>query len=255
MNEQTIFNINRVKLLLTRQLRLNSSTILIGFGAVVGVITFILSMRVVFESNPLSMAGFTGLALPIFFVGGYIFTSTIFSELRTAHRGYLYLTLPASALEKLVVAWFISSILYVIASIVAFYVINLLLILVGFLTNSQPVPLFNFIDTWMLKMFAIYIVTQSVFLLGAIYFRGVNFLKTLLALFVINLVIAIFSSILTRFIVFPGFGNLQFSNNMPDGIEGFLGDVFVPTVKILFWYITAPFFLVVSYYRLKERQV
>lgn len=254
MNEQTIFDINRVKLLLTRQLRLNSSTILIGFGAVVGVITFILSIRVITESNALSMAGFTGLALPIFFIGGYIFTSTIFSELRTSHRGYLYLTLPASAFEKLLVAWFISSILYVVASIVAFYVINLLLILVGFSTNSQPVPLFNFIDTWMLKIYAIYIVTQSVFLLGAIYFRGVNFLKTLLALFVISLGLSIFSALLTRLIVFQGF-SIQFSNNMPDGIEGFIGDIFIPTVKILFWYIMAPFFLVVSYYRLKERQV
>lgn len=255
MNEQTIFDINRVKLLLTRQLRLNSSTILIGFGAVVGVITFILSIRIITESNALSMAGFTGLALPIFFIGGYIFTSTIFSELRTSHRGYLYLTLPASTLEKLVVAWFISSVLYIIAAIVVFYFINLLLMLVAFLTNGEPVQLFNFFDPWMLKIYAIYIVTQSVFLLGAIYFRGVNFLKTLLTLFVISLVLSIFSAILTRLIVFPGFGNFQFSNNMPDGIEGFIGDVFVPTVKILFWYVMAPFFLVVSYYRLKERQV
>lgn len=255
MKEQTIFDINRVKLLLARQLRLNSSTILIGFGAVVGVITFILSMRVVFESHSLGMSGFTGLALPIFFVGGYIFTSTIFSELRTSHRGYLYLTLPASAFEKLLVAWFISSILYVVAAIGAFYVINLLLILVGLLTNSQPVPLFNFIDPSMLKIFAIYIVTQSIFLLGAIYFRGVNFLKTLLALFVINLVISIFSALLTKFVLFGSFQSLQFNNNLPDGIEGFIGNVFLPTVKILFWYIMAPFFLVVSYYRLKERQV
>lgn len=255
MNEQTIFDINRVKLLLSRQLRLNSSTILIGFGAVIGVISFILSIRVISESNALSMAGFTGLALPIFFVGGYIFTSTIFSELRTSHRGYLYLTLPASTLEKLVVAWFISSILYIIASIVAFYVINLLLILVGLQTNGAPIQLFNFFDIWMLKIYAVYIVTQSIFLLGAIYFRGVNFLKTLLALFVIGVAIALFSALLTRLIVFPGFGNFQFSNNMPDGIEGFIGDIFIPTVKILFWYIMAPFFLVVSYYRLKERQV
>lgn len=255
MNEQTIFDINRVKLLLTRQLRLNSSTILIGFGAVVGVITFILSIRVITESNALSMAGFTGLALPIFFIGGYIFTSTIFSELRTSHRGYLYLTLPASTLEKLVVAWFISSVLYTIAAIGVFYFINLLLMLVAYLTNGEPIQLFNFFDAWMLKIYAIYIVTQSVFLLGAIYFRGVNFLKTLLALFVISLVLSIFSALLTRLIVFPGFGNLQFNNNMPDGIEGFIGDTFIPTVKILFWYIMAPFFLVVSYYRLKERQV
>lgn len=255
MNERTIFDINRVKLLLTRQLWLNSTSLLIGFGAVAGVITFILSMRVIFNSNPIDMGDFAGLALPTFFISGYIFTSTIFSELRTAHRGYLYLTLPASTLEKLVVAWFISSILYIVASIAVLYIINLLVMLVAFIFNAQPVPLYNLFDSWMLRIYAIYIVTQSIFLLGAIYFRGVNFLKTMLSLFVIGVVISILTTILARLIVFHDFRSIQFNNDMPDAMKDFILDIFVPSVKVLFWYIMAPFFLVVSYYCLKERQV
>ncbi len=256
MNEHTIFDINRAKLLLTRQLRLNTSSILIGFGAAVGVITFILSMRIIFNLRGLNVEGFSGLPFTLFFIGGYIFTSTIFSELRTAHRGYLYLTLPASTLEKLLVAWFTSSILYIVASIIALYVINLLLMLVAFIFNAHPVPLYNLFSPWMLKIYAVYIVTQSIFLLGAIYFRGVNFLKTLLSLFVISVALSIITTLFARIIVFHDFSSIHFdNNNSPEALTEFIENVFVPVVKALFWYCMAPFFLVVSYYRLKERQV
>jgi hypothetical protein len=255
MNENSIFDINRIQLLLIRQLRLNTQSLFIGFGAITGVLTFILSLVVIFGSDPVYFNLFFGLTLPFLFLGGYIFTSTIFSELRTSHRGYLFLTLPASTLEKLLVSWLISSIMYMIVSIIALFVINVLIIGVALIFNAHPVTLFNLFDPDLLKIYGIFLVTQPIFLLGAIYFRGANFLKTLLALFVLQLIISFYTAIAARLIVFHDFSSIHFDNNSPEGIKTFIENTFVPVVKVLFWYCMAPFFLVVSYFRLKERQV
>lgn len=255
MNKNSIFSIERVGYLLIRQLRLNSQVLLIAGAAVAGVLTFILSLRVIFGHSPLDAVTFFGNILPYFFAGGYVFTSTIFSELRTPHRGYLYLTLPASTLEKLTVAWLISSVLYVAAALGIIFIINLLLMAMAAVFSSDHVPVFNLLAPSLLKTYAVYLVTQPVFVLGAIYFRRVNFFKTMLALFVVGLVIAIYTTLAARLIIFHDFRNFQFGDNMPDTVADFFENTFAPVVSYLFWCVMGPFFLVVSYFRLKERQV
>ena len=211
-------------------------------------------MRVIFGHEALESLTFLGVIMPYFFAGGYVFTSTIFSELRTSHRGYLYLTLPASTFEKLAVSWFITSVLYVIAAIIVMFAINALLMIVAIAFSSSHVPLFNLFDPSILKTYAVYMVTQPIFILGAIYFRRVNFLKTLLSLFVIGIAISIYTSLAARLIIFPDFDGMQFGN-MPENCLDFFENTFAPIITNLFWFCTAPFFLIVSYFRLKERQV
>lgn len=255
MNTNSYFDINRLGHLLIRQLRMSSQALWIGFAAVAGLVTFILSMTVIFGHEPLSFNAFFGVIMPYFFAGGYVFTSTVFSELRTSHRGYLYLTLPASSLEKLTVSWLISSVLYVIASIAVLFIVNLLLIVVSTGLSGCHVPVFNLFDPRILKIFAIYLVTQPIFLLGAIYFRRVNFLKTLLALFVVGIVIAVYSSFMARLIVFHNFHSFNVGPDLPENCKNFFENIFAPVVTNLFWYAMGPFFLIVTYFRLKERQV
>jgi hypothetical protein len=234
---------------------MSTQALLIGFAAVAGLVVFILTMRVIFGQPALDSRTFLGVIMPYFFAGGYVFTSTIFSELRTAHRGYLYLTLPASTFEKLTVSWFISSVLYVIAAIAVLFFINVLLMAVAIIFSANHVPLFNLFDPSILRIYAVYMVTQPVFVLGAIYFRRVNFLKTLLSLFAVGIAIAIYTSLAARLIVFHNFNSIQFGNYIPENMQDFFQNTFAPTVTNLFWYCLAPFFLVVSYFRLKERQV
>jgi len=255
MNENSLFNIDRVRFLLIRQLRFSTQSLLIGFAAVAGLLTFILTMRVIFGNTPLDSTTFFGNIMPYFFAGGFVFTSSIFSELKTSHRGYLYLTLPASALEKLAVAWFTSAVLYMVAALVVMFIINLLLMAFALIFMSPQVPFFNLLDPSMLKAYAVYMVTQSVFFLGSIYFRRVHFLKTMLSLFVIGVIIAIYTSIAARLIIFHNFSSFQFDADLPDNIKNFFENTFAPVIRVLFWYCLAPFFLVVSYFCLKERQV
>jgi len=255
MNKNSYFDINRIGYLLIRQLRFSSQTLLIGFGAMAGFIIIVLTLSVIFGKPEPVTKTFFGLVMPFFFIGGYIFTSNIFSELRTSHRGYLYLTLPASTLEKLIVSWFISSVLYVAASIVVMFAINIISKSVVAIFSANQVPVINLFSHSVIRMYAVYMVIQSVFLLGAIYFRKANFFKTLLSLFVISIAIAMYTSLTARLIVFHNFRAIHFDNNMPDNWQDFFTNIFAPVIKVLFWYCLAPFFLVVSYFSLKERQV
>jgi hypothetical protein len=255
MNENSFFDINRFKFLLFRQIRFSTQTLLIGFGAVSGLIVFILSLKAIFGQSVLNQTSFFGLIMPFFFAGGLVFTSTIFSELRSSHRGYLYLTLPASTFEKLIVSWLISTFIYIVASVVVIYAINLLLMGVYVAFSGVAAPLFNIFNSAVLKAFAVYLVIQPIFMLGAIYFRGVNFLKTLLALFVIILIIVFYSSLAGRLIIAHNFSTMHFDGDISDSVKNFFENTFVPVIKVVFWYCLAPFFLVVSYFRLKEREV
>ena len=242
--------------LFIRQLRFSVNTILVGFGAVSGILVFILSMTTIFGHGTLTSNAFFGNIFPSFFLMGYIFTSTIYSELRSPQRGYLFMILPASTLEKLFVPWIISSVLYIIAAVCSIFMINILLIIISALFSTNLVQLFNPLAPDLLKIYAVYFVTQSVFVLGAIYFHRYHFLKTILSLFIICLITSFYVGIIVRLMVFHNFHNISFDNyNMPENVQNFFAYSFTPVIKVLFWGFLAPFFLVVSYFRLREKEV
>lgn len=259
METNSFFDIKRLKYLLLRQLSFNSKAMLIATGAVMGVIMFIGTMVLLFSYKTIEPASFLNSIFPSFFIVGYIFSSIIFSELNSPHRGYMYLTLPASAFEKLVSAWLICSLGYVLFFIVVMYVLNFYFIAIAAAFTMKTVPVFNLLEPGGLKIFGVYLVTQSVFFLGSLYFRRLNFLKTLLALFVVVFAISLYSGLLSKILFFSHERNMQWwsmnINSHQAGMKHFAEDIIVPAAKILFWGCTAPFFLLVSYYRLKEREV
>jgi hypothetical protein len=217
-----------------------------------GIFTFILLLQLIFDHHSIPQIEFLGMVMPTFFIGGYVFAATTFKELQSTYRSYLLLMLPASRLEKLFVGWFISSLFYTLVSLLTMFVINLITLIMSNLLGN-PIPLFNLFSKEMLLRLAIFLVTQPIFFLGAFYFRKGNFFKTILALSLTMLGIMIYILIVMKLTFHHSYTviNLKFeSEDMPD-----LYRVIIPTVsKIFFWYIMAPFFLIVSYFSLKERE-
>lgn len=254
MDTNSFFNINRLKYFLIRQISINYKTWLIAAGSVAGFLMFIGTWNIFFDHHAIDSGYILGIVLPVFFITGLIYTSLIFSELNSTHRAYLYFSIPASAFEKLLSAWLLSSIMYVLFGIILIYIVNFYYILVAGVFTSKTVELVNLFNLDVLKTFGTYMVIQSIFFLGAIYFRRVNFLKTLLAGFVFMVIISIYSGLLLKLL----FGSTSLeSKNFVGGVNiAFTAEfVIIPIAKYLFWLAIAPFFLIVSYFRLKERQV
>jgi hypothetical protein len=246
------FDIKRVGLLLTRQLAIQLKTTAIAAGAVVAFLLVIGVLVVTFGQSTYTSTQFLGLAMPLFFAGGYVLTSSAFAELNNPHRGYLVLMLPATTFEKMLTSWITTSILYVFSGMVIISLVNVLLVTLSAALSLSSVELVNVFSPAMLKMFGIYLVTQSIFLVGAIHFRRAQFFKTILTLFLVLFIVSTYAGIM---------GSLFFSDgfHMNIGANTFewhnSSEFWTLLPKILFWGCIAPLMLTVTYFKLKEREV
>ncbi len=255
MDTNNIFNIRRLYLLIRRQLLSNANAWLIAFGAVAGSLLVISLFVAYFQ--PASLAGLTGLYFTVMFIGGYIFTSNIFAELHQAQRSYQYLTLPVSITERVFSAWILTAIVFPLIALLSMALIVFIANLVmNFTFDVEPFQSVFSPVSW--ASIKVYLVTQSVFLLGAAYFRKNNFLKTVLALFVISMIIQTILALSAWAIFSPlsETGGFQIGpQHMSEQMENLFLNYIPTTARIIFWYLFAPFFLVVTWFSLKERQV
>jgi hypothetical protein len=247
------FNINRLYLLIQRQLIVNKKNLLIAFAACFGTILTVFLLTIygsgVVMYQPLIIISFV-----VIYMGGFIFTSIGFNELHTPDKAYQYLTLPASTFEKLLSVWLLTSVIYVCLSLVFIAVIaligNLFAIIIGAgtqgISSMMQIPLFTLVG--------IYLITQTLFLLGSCYFKKNNFLKTLLAIFVFGMALSIYASI-NGIVILHSFSINVNDQNISETFRYFMGNTFPFIMKLVFEFLVAPFFFVASYYVLKERQV
>ncbi len=240
------FNSNRLFQFIQRQVFLNAPPMLIAAGAVFGTL-LVISLLVAYYGGG-DLDDLRGFYLTVFFIGGYIFTSNIFSELHTPQKSYFYLTLPVSTLEKTIGSWLLSALAYT----VVFQLFAAIIYLIVQLISGKGPAFTEFFNRDYMLAVGVYVVTQTIFFLGASYFRKYNFLKTLLALFIILVIIGLYAGGL-GWLLFRG-DNMN-NNNFSGEFQFTVENVIPRILKFVFWYIFAPFMLVVSYFSLKEREV
>ena len=217
----------------------------------------------------------------LFFVG-CLHASLLFSELGSKTAGISYLSLPASQLEKLLCAVFFGVIIFFIAYTLLFYLVDIPMVELSnrlirlhprvwpgtdqyvpalaiynvFTSNPAVIPGDPEYHYVLLAFFAV----QSCFLLGSVYFPRYSFIKTIVAVLLFTLILAIF------------FKEAIF-NTMPNGWQNntlawdhynehwtHLGTVRLPvwldrTVVLLLQYSLPPIFWIITYHRLKEKEL
>ncbi len=251
MEKSNIFNLNRMYLLTRRHLFSNLTGWLIAFGALSGVLLVISLLVANFQ--PGSLAMLTPAYLTIMFIGGYIFTGSIFGELNEPRKATHYLTLPVSVTERLASAWLLTGIMFPLFALLMIFLIIFLANLVMNLTFDFS-PFANLFTGNYVNAFKTYLITQSVFLLGAAYFRKYNFLKTLLVLFLFFiaflLITALFGWIFLSHLAETIQSGEAALNIDPVAVR------WIPMAANFFYtYLMVPFFLVTTWFSLKERQV
>ncbi|MCJ8164694.1 hypothetical protein MKJ04_07555 [Pontibacter sp. E15-1] len=243
----TELNLKRLSFFLRRQLYLNVNTMWIAIVAVLGVLLIVSALFAYFNPDPDTLLNLRNLYLVVFMLGGYIFTSKVFDEMHAPQKSYMFLTLPVSAAEKLLAAWFVTSPVYVL-------VFGLIILLLSFFSSLVAGNLEAFpylFDKSFFVVIRVYLVTQAIFVLGATAFRGNNFLKTLLALIVAALLISAYTGGLGYLL----FGQSNYRGGPSDEFKDTAEYIFTKIIPMLFWWLFAPFMLLVSYFKLKERQV
>jgi len=247
------FNLNRLSLLIKRQLVVNLKNLLIAFGASFGVLLIIFFL-IIYQAHSVPFAPLVSISFVVIFLGGFIFTSIGFDELHSTDKAYQYLTLPATTLEKLASIWILTSVSFVIISLFIVVLVAILGNLFAMIIGANTTSLNLLFSYPILHLLWIYFVIHSIFLLGSCYFKKNNFLKTLLTLFLIGIIISIYSFV--NSLIFFGSTFHSFNDqNLNGDLKVFMTNTFPIIIKIVAGYIVAPFFILVSFFVLKERQV
>ncbi|MBN2689298.1 MAG: hypothetical protein JXR42_01660 [Gammaproteobacteria bacterium] len=197
-----------------------------------------------FNNTALEHNFHTGTFSLLLFVGGFWISSIAFTCLHSKEQSIFYLTIPCSNLEKLLSKLLLTSIIYVVALSAFYYIISLLAAFENMLVFHISQVLFNPFDPDVLRTIVYYLVLQSTFILGSIYFKRSPATKTILTLAVLVLFFIVFG-----FIVL----NLTTKSSMLPPIM-VISDL-MSILHSTFLITLAPVCWVLSYLKLREAEV
>jgi hypothetical protein len=202
----------------------------------------------------------------------------MFSDLNEGARAIHFLMLPASAFEKLLTAIVFSFILYFISYTVIYYIVDYAMVkwlsTIAAEAGHYAKPDYGFTarvinvfvapadmgDNFYIYILLLCIGMQSVYLLGSVYFVKYNFIKTMIWLLVIFLFFMFFVHKIIHLFMPNGSFFEPFRvyrvYNADKGDQAILLPEWLNTISLfLFEYTLAPVMWVVTYFRLKEKEV
>ena len=114
------------------------------------------------------------------FIGGYIATSSVFSDINDKFKSSLWFSLPGSSFEKYVLGFLISGVGYVVFITGAFFLASIISAAITQPLFGFSMTIFNPFYSTFFYLIVIYLMTQPMFLVGSIVFKKAAFIKTLL---------------------------------------------------------------------------
>lgn len=271
------FNFNRWLLYIGKHWNENKKRYLMSLGAIGGLVVLWYSFLIIVDkSYPMVM----DMQIIVYYVGlfltGCLFASIQFNDLGDGPKGISYLLLPASLLEKLLNAILFSVVLYFICYTAVYYIVDFIMVKVSnslmaatyedtnrvgfhpqevanvFVSRNTPVNHFFY-------LLIIYFSIQSIFLLGSIYFSKHSYIKTLVWGLIVFLVLVFFEhKIIESFMphgsFFKPFTIYRVFENGKDLMIR-LPEWFSSIMLFLIMYTLVPVLWIVTYLRLKEKEV
>ncbi|MDC7232886.1 MAG: hypothetical protein PQJ58_06615 [Spirochaetales bacterium] len=260
MNIENTFNPKRFMLLFKKDLIQGYRPLLITLAAAVGATFFLL---LVSTPGEVSQEVHMGLFTPMLWAGGLIFTSLIFKEAHALNQIHGWLMTPASRLEKYLQKLLLTTVFFTLALIVTFFTASALNTLVYLLFFSQRPPLFNPFQSWVWINIGHYMIVQSIFFLGAAWFRKFNFVKTVLTLNVLQIAAALVLGLIAGLVYWTPIREASHGNAAWFMEAGQIltlrftsvNPALITIGKVVYFGLLAPFFWIVSWLRMKEIEV
>ncbi|WEK35756.1 MAG: hypothetical protein P0Y53_24995 [Candidatus Pseudobacter hemicellulosilyticus] len=220
----------------------------------------------------------------LFMLGG-LYASTLFAPLGDKSKGITWLLLPASQLEKLLVSLFYGILVFYISYTAVFYLVDIAAVkltnsmvpelsrydynLKQFVTDRQQAAVSNmFIEHYKKKsevnvyfiFHMAFLAIQSIFIAGSIWCRRFAFVKTLLAGLAFGaLYIFFFAKVLDprmpRGHFTDDFMEYRFESFLENGKYVAMPAWLIVSITVLAKYAVAPLCWILTYIRLKEKQL
>lgn len=253
----TTFSIDRLGLLLKRFFTENKQRELTFWG-ITTVVFLVMHLAGPHEKS---------IAVQIFlFISGFIFAARMFKVFNYTPGGMHYLLIPATHLEKLITAILLTTV-YFFAMILLTYVIGTTLgttlgnlfwgsnnpLHFELLQSAGNYSVYQQSDMTLLNTFIAFAGIQSVFMLGSIYFKGNAIGKTMLVIIAVSILFGLIELLLLK-VTFGTYniGSQTYNINITSTEDLFPG---IEIIGQILKYALIPFFWIVSYFRLTEKQV
>ena len=179
MMRQRTFNGRRFLGLIKNDLFMNRHLFLIAAAAAMGL----LILFFVYDAKDnFFLCSYRSVCSFGLYVGGFLFTMTLFSNIHDEKKGPAWHTLPASLLEKLSSRLFLVTVAFTCGWYLSFFIVMIISEGLLNLLSWQSRELYNPLNGRGLAATASFWIFQSVFACGAIYFRKHPPAKTVLAL-------------------------------------------------------------------------
>lgn len=245
------FDFKRLYLLIRNDLMVQFKTSLVILGSILLGLTLIsLLSNIDRDVSSLHQGSFRVLLV----LGGFILTSSAFKTLHQRNQVGFYLLLPASTMEKFLSRLILTSIGYVFGLSCLYFIFSLLAAGISGLLFNEVLPIFDPFQLKNLELMGLYIITQSIFIVGAIQFKSLHFIKTLASSWVILMILFMFTIFMVWLIFDKPLNGLHFNFTASDFDPLF----FEPAVTIFKYFLCfgiAPFFWLIAFLKLKEYEV
>ncbi|MEM6967186.1 MAG: hypothetical protein AAF573_20655 [Bacteroidota bacterium] len=255
-----IFDSRRFLLLLQKELWTGNKKTLITIGAVFGFLILYAGL-IIYNEDGYHVLNYN--LFPIVLLGGgLVFTSVCYHEFNDKTGTHHYLSLPASTFEKFLSKWFITAILFPLAAAVLFWLYTKIGDWLYFQHDTYIVEGYtgwSMTNWWTLFFVRLYVVIQTIYLVGAIAFQKYTFFKTSLSLFLAILLFAGLCLLAFR-LVFADFfvGLYDFNHELTvapnDATKSFMINQYQGGLEYAFWLLLPAVMLVVGFFKLKEKE-
>ena len=269
------FNINRFSLLVVKHWADNRKRYLLSVLAFIGlligwfVFTMLIDSRVMMGKSLQMVTYFFSL-----FLVGSFYANQYFRELGSRSRGINFLLVPASGFEKILCSLLFTAILFFIVFTAAFYLVDVMMVEIskGFrpiymqesekgVMNVFTAANLHFEKDSTLNFLVVFFSIQSVFLLGSVYFQKYSFIKTIISGFVIFFIVFLFMYFLYDMMPKGDYVNGRLTSyRVKTHDKSIYHLVSIPAwpgqlLYYMLMYAVGPFLWLVTYVRLKEKQV
>jgi hypothetical protein len=253
-----VLSVKRLWLLIRSDLVGDYRSLIMVCATLAGIM-LLASMLTVAQGNQVG-GYYTPWYMGMLFIWGSINASYAFRELHDKTKNEAYLILPASALEKTLARLFRVTIAFFVFLLVFLTVISAVIEGVNWLVFGRANGIFNVAEPSVWQPVGVFLVTVSLYFLGAAWFRRLHFVKTALTLTVIAIGLMCFGALIFG-LVFGDFSEMS-EPSIPgsafrsyylaheglfDALQSLVGILYFIGLPIFCWW--------VAYLRVKETEV
>ncbi len=246
------FSLRRFWSLLKLAYYKNRKVLLMVLGMTFGVLFFLSMLLSVFLDRP-AVYDHTESYVFALLTGGFIVSSLAFSDSDRQLRRIGFLMLPVSKLERLMCAWLLTCIGWLVAFSVGFILYLVIANPVGqALFPGTTFRAFNPFGASAWMTIRVYIVLQSLFLLGAAGFRGYVFPKMLVVLIALMTIVGFaMYFVLKKEFLADHYCTVEGECEL---VDAFAAHPVWNVAQWLFWLALAPLAWVMTYWELKDQE-